>query len=957
MMKRWAYRIFAFAVLPVALLAIMEGGLRVCGYGCSSRFVVKKQLGDGTAYLLNKAFYQQFFRLPVDSIVTWDDLEFAVKSRKDENAYRIFVFGGSAANGMPPDSAYAFWRILDAMLRTRFPNTRFEVFNAACPGANSNVMWAAARACARLDPDLFVVYMGINEAIGPFGPATRFAKGPCSRLFLIRASIRLANLRLAQLLTGRGKTPPRPPVVKPDDIWQYYSPLDPGDPRLEDVYEHFEANLEGICEAASEAGAAVVLCTVGCNLKNWGPHISGNRADLLEEERQAWQSHFEAGIAAEESGLYAQALDAYAEATAIDDTHAELTFRAGRCHCALGARERARQCFLRMLDLDRLQTWPNTRIDAVIGKVGAARAGQGVYLADAAGYLAERSVDGLPGRELFCDSVHPSFTGHYEIARAVFDQAVRALPEDVRAQARDSLAAPPQSECERRLALTPWVLRNHYRTMLDIMPKFMEDVLLEWRDTAAWYRSRIGALEDNREVVSPKAAAEAYRQAIDLAPYDYYLHCRYIQVLMSMGDMARALEQARVCYSRFPDRRAVCRLLGMLLARSEREDEAVEILDATLSLYPDDAPSYFEKGQALQAQGKTKEALDAYRRAVNVDSSNVHYKCKEGEALEHLGRHRAALDAYRKALALKPNSETPYRCLDGLLQKTGDNGSRIQQWRTAVERYPEIAVAHYYLGMALDSAGDFEAAASAYAAACALDPQYDSAATHSRARVFMHAGLAFQRAEDLDAAIDAYLEAIALAPDDGETRMLLAEALKAKGDLDGSKQAFRDAIEIDPSDFRSYDQLDALYVEQGDVAGRIGEWRTMTDAHPQAARAYFHLGMALEAAAELGPAIAAYREAGQLDPTDPAMQASLGQALVRAGAFWEARTPLRAALDLNADIDTIRQDLVRTLFETGDYEAARDEIAECRKRNIALPSDLSETLRKHEMTVRDSSGR
>src|SRR5436190_19818861 len=85
------------------------------------------------------------------------------------------------------------------MLRARYPDSHFEVVNTSMVAINSHVVLQIARQCARLDPDLFIVHVGNNEVVGPFGAAG--VLGPFSpHLRIIRANLALKKTRTGQLL-------------------------------------------------------------------------------------------------------------------------------------------------------------------------------------------------------------------------------------------------------------------------------------------------------------------------------------------------------------------------------------------------------------------------------------------------------------------------------------------------------------------------------------------------------------------------------------------------------------------------------------------------------------------------------------------------------------------------------------------------------------------------------------
>ena len=83
------------------------------------------------------------------------------------------MLGGSAAQGSP-DAAFSFGRILEKMLGHKYRDANFEVVNVSMAAINSYVVLEIAKDCAKYNPDLFLVYLGNNEVVGPYGPGTVF---------------------------------------------------------------------------------------------------------------------------------------------------------------------------------------------------------------------------------------------------------------------------------------------------------------------------------------------------------------------------------------------------------------------------------------------------------------------------------------------------------------------------------------------------------------------------------------------------------------------------------------------------------------------------------------------------------------------------------------------------------------------------------------------------------------
>jgi hypothetical protein len=89
--------------------------------------------------------------------------------------------------------------MLNIILGLRHPDKKFEVVNAAMTGINSHVILPLARGCEEAHGDIWVIYMGNNEVVGPFGAGTVFGN-QTTPLPWIRAGLALKATRLGQLL-------------------------------------------------------------------------------------------------------------------------------------------------------------------------------------------------------------------------------------------------------------------------------------------------------------------------------------------------------------------------------------------------------------------------------------------------------------------------------------------------------------------------------------------------------------------------------------------------------------------------------------------------------------------------------------------------------------------------------------------------------------------------------------
>src|ERR1700751_5799010 len=181
--RDWAPRIAAAIVSPLLLLAVLEGTLRLAGVGFPTELTKPCTVKGQPAACYNLFFPAPFF--PPGMIKT--PQVYAIPAEKGQYTYRIFVLGESAAMG-DPDPAYAFSRYLEVMLRQRYPAMKFEVVNTGSVAINSHVLLPIAEGLAKQKPDLFILYSGNNEVVGPYGPGTALTSSGM-RLSIIRGRI------------------------------------------------------------------------------------------------------------------------------------------------------------------------------------------------------------------------------------------------------------------------------------------------------------------------------------------------------------------------------------------------------------------------------------------------------------------------------------------------------------------------------------------------------------------------------------------------------------------------------------------------------------------------------------------------------------------------------------------------------------------------------------------------
>ncbi|MCL5280169.1 MAG: tetratricopeptide repeat protein [Planctomycetes bacterium] len=682
----WLFRVLVLLVLPILVCLLLELVLRAAGMGYPTGIAVPCRIDGRDYYCNNIRFGWRFF--PKEMSRQTDP--FVFPREKERNGCRIFILGESAAQGAP-DGAYSFGRMLEVMLRKSYPEGRFEVITAALPAINSHAVYPIVRDCLGYDPDLFVVYMGNNEVVGPYGAGTIFSP-LVGHLGLIRAGVLAKSARLGQLIAGwaeRLKNKARTPNWRGMEMFLGHR-VGREDKALARVYRHFQANLEDILGRACGRRVPVVLCTVASNLRDCPPFASQHARTLSDEDRKKFEAFFASGKQAEDDKDFERALREYRTALRLDNDFAEVHFRMGQCYWQEARYEEARSSYLQALDYDALRFRADPQINKIIRDVGRKCRGRGVYFVDVPKVFSENSLHGVAGRELFYEHVHMTPQGNYLLAQAVFSELRRILPKSAQGESDNPVKLVSQAECERSLGYTKWEEYRIHETVLNGFikrPPFTNQAYQSER--LEYFRDRMGSLQRELTTDAKREIAAQYRQAIAESPSDWWLYWKCAEFLSEMDpDPAAALPYYRQVERRIPHFAQVHERLGVCEGKLGQLDRAIESCEKSVALDPYHSYTRFHLGYAYQLKGNTEKAAEQYRTAVRLAPENGPAWNNLGGILYSKGDVLEAIAIYRKALEhVHDFSDLNYN-LAVLLQQQGNRPEAIQELEAGLQIDP-----------------------------------------------------------------------------------------------------------------------------------------------------------------------------------------------------------------------------------------------------------------------------
>ncbi|HXB60976.1 MAG TPA: tetratricopeptide repeat protein [Candidatus Acidoferrales bacterium] len=749
--RLWLFRIFAAILVPLMIVGGLELGLRLSGYGYPTNFFLRTKINGQDYYVSNDRFGYRFF--PPALARTPVPLRMPVK--KPAGAYRIFLFGESAAQG-DPDPTFGAGRYLQVLLRERFPGTDFEVVCVAMTAINSHAILPIARECARCDGDLWIIYMGNNEMVGPFGAATVF--GPrAPSVSLVRADLAIKATKIGQLLDNLmqhwGAHASTPKTWSGLNMFKN-NQLRYDDPSRLRAYENFKRNLADILRVGNSVGVPIILSTVGSNLKDCAPFASLHTTALSETQKTEWDGFYQEGIALESSGDYQQALKQFAQAAAIDPQYAELQFRMGSCDLALTNTAQALGEFELARDDDTLAFRADTRINQIIKDAADEQAGKGVHFLDAAQTLAQNSPDKISGNELFYEHVHLNFDGNYLLGRAFAEQTLKLLPMLILAQDKGEWAS--AELCDRRLGVSPW---DRYRVWQENYSRISEPPFTDQLNDvprAKFYMAKLKELESQMTEEASKQFRAIYEESLALTPGDYFLRENFAQFLDETGDLAEAPKQEQQVSELLPQNPMTPCIIGRLLVRLGDTSGAEKCFSRALAIRSDYVPALNEMGLILANQQKTAEAARFFERVIQADPGNFETYLNLGFMEQCDGKLDQAMVHYHEAADLQLNAPADYfyRAVASAAELRNDDS--ISYFRDAVWMNPNFWQARYLLGMELAEAGKIDEAQAQFSEVVRIRPDFE--------RAHLNYGVALAKLGKLDAALKEFQITLQLNP-------------------------------------------------------------------------------------------------------------------------------------------------------------------------------------------------
>lgn len=429
--------------------------------------------------------------------------------------------------------------------------------------------------------------------------------------------------------------------------------------------------------------------------------------------------------------------------------------------------------------------------------------------------------------------------------------------------------------------------------------------------------------------------AEAVLRISKALNKDGFLELASILSVETREDKLRLMKELA---RRYPDSASARYALALVATQRKRYELAQQAIDEALRLKPDWPKPHLLRARILELQGRRDAAVKSLRAAAKAYPSPLLYQAL-GQALTQQKRYKEALAAYRRALELEPENQDLLATMGLLaiqnrdwelarkswerLAKSGNRQRQQEAWYflgqiEELQKHTDKAIGYYRkvregrlvpdarlrLAILLGRKGQLEEAARLFRELRLTNPQQALQVYVTEAELYKELGKP-------ERAMAVYDEAVAANPDNAD--LLYARGLLAAdlGRIDQAERDLRQVLHLKPGDADTLNALGYTLAEQTNRLGEAYEYiRQALRKLPDSAPVLDSMGWVLYRMGRKEEALEYLRKAAA-KMQDGEIAAHLGEVLWSLGRKEEARKVWQEALKFDPDNPKLKATITR----------------------------------------------
>ena len=342
-----------------------------------------------------------------------------------------------------------------------------------------------------------------------------------------------------------------------------------------------------------------------------------------------------------------------------------------------------------------------------------------------------------------------------------------------------------------------------------------------------------------------KLAIEQYEQIVKIEPNNVDNHLLLGRLYRLNNDLQKAESELKTAVKIDPNSEEAVTTLAILYTDEGDTAHALQVLSAI----PDTGRSaklYSALGAAYEQRKEYKNAIDAYKKAIQLDRDNLDAIRGLAENLLNDGQTDAALDQYKIIADANPEDAQTYLRLAEIYRRQGKYDLALENLKKADTMVPDSLEVPYNMAAVYQSQGRYDEAAKLLQDLVKKtekpDTSYSQSDRNNRAIFIERLGMVYRDQENYQAAVDTFRKMLTLGDENAERGYQnVIDTYREAKQWTQATAAAREAVQKLPNSRGLRMVLDAQLADTGEPDKALTDVRSMLTGKPDDREVYVTL--------------------------------------------------------------------------------------------------------------------
>jgi tetratricopeptide (TPR) repeat protein len=345
-----------------------------------------------------------------------------------------------------------------------------------------------------------------------------------------------------------------------------------------------------------------------------------------------------------------------------------------------------------------------------------------------------------------------------------------------------------------------------------------------------------------------KLAIEQYEQIVKIEPNNVDDHLLLGRLYRLDNDSQKAESELKTAVQLDPDSEEAVTTLALLYSDEGDTSRALKVLSGV----PDSGRSaklYAALGATYEQRKDYKSAIDAYRRAIQLDRDNLDAIRGLAENLLNDGQIDAALDQYKVIADANPEDAQTYLRMSEIYRRQGKYDQALDSLKKAEAMVPDALEVPYNIAVVYEAQARYDEAVKILQDLLKKtekpEGSYSQGDRNNRGIFIERLGMVYRDQENYPAAIETFRKMLTVGGDDNAKTGYqdIIDTYREAKQWPQATAAAKEAVQKMPDDHDLRMVLDAQLADTGDPEKPLADVRSLLKGKPEDREVYVRLAI------------------------------------------------------------------------------------------------------------------